>query len=140
MIGPARLPDWAVRLATYVAVHSVTPYREGRFDCALFVAGGVDAMTGSDFVSRWRGYRSKAAGLRRLRSAGYSAPVDLVAALFDQVDTAAGRAGDVAMIGATLGLIQGPRFVYCVGPAGVGLVDRAAVDRVFEVKVASWHR
>jgi hypothetical protein len=47
-------------LDRYLLATATTPFAYGRSDCALFVAGAVDAMTGTDLAARFRGqYHSR---------------------------------------------------------------------------------
>ena len=68
-----RLDDWHARLAAYVYEAGRTPFAYGAHDCALFAAGAVAAMTGTDLASDWRGrYRTLAGGLKAVKRAGHA--------------------------------------------------------------------
>lgn len=61
-----RCEDWHARLAAYVFDAGRTPFAYGSHDCALFAAGAVEAMTGTDLAAGWRGiYRTLAGASRR---------------------------------------------------------------------------
>jgi hypothetical protein len=133
-----RLPDWRTRLEDYLARVAGQPFRPGRHDCALFVAGAVEAMTGEDPAAAWRGaYRSLDAGQDALQAAGFADHVALVAAACEEVPPALAAVGDIAVLpgagkGAALGLVQGAA-VYVLHPGGLGLVNRLHVERAFRV-------
>lgn len=132
-----RYPDWHQRLRVYLAEAGRAGFAEGTHDCALFAAGAVLAMTGTDLAAGWRGrYRSTRGGLRVLRRAGYRDHIDLVARHLDAVAPAVARPGDLAVIsgpaGPVLGLVQG-EGIYVLTPAGLGLVPRAAATGAFRV-------
>ena len=50
-----RLPNWQSLLSAYLVTAAAEPFAYGRFDCGLFVAGAIDAMTGVDVVPGIRG-------------------------------------------------------------------------------------
>lgn len=130
--------DWRPRLSAYLAELAGQSFRPGRFDCALFVAGAIEVMTGHDFAAAYRGaYRSIEDGLSDLAEAGFSDHVAFVAAHLPEVHPAFAQAGDVAVVeenGApALGLVQG-EYVYVVLPSkGLGLLPRTALLRAFKV-------
>lgn len=57
MTGVARFHDWEVRLATFVLSCEKKQFRYGSFDCCLFAADAIRAMTGRDFMERLRIYQ-----------------------------------------------------------------------------------
>lgn len=136
---PPRRPDWKGRLARYVTECFQRPFVPGQFDCALFVAGAVEAMTGHDPAAPFKGvYTSFEEGLTILRAAGHDDPVAMVAALFEEVHPVFAQPGDIVTVdgqaGYALGIVQGDR-VYALHPdgAGVGLVPRDRVLRAWRV-------
>lgn len=56
--------DWHHKLHDYLVANSKTPFKWGSFDCALFTAGAVQAMTGVDTASDFRGKYSDEAGAK----------------------------------------------------------------------------
>lgn len=50
-----RLPDWQPRLAALVAARLRAPFAWGVFDCCLFAADAVQAITGHDPAADLRG-------------------------------------------------------------------------------------
>jgi len=142
MITPDRLPprraDWRARLAQYVASVAARPFRPGAHDCALFVAGAVEAMTGADAARDWRGtYRTLAAGQAALQSAGFLDHVDFVAAICPPVAPSLAQVGDLAALPgddgpAALGVIQGGG-VYCLSPGGLVIVSRLYIEKAFSI-------
>jgi len=134
----ARRPDWRARLEEYLPRVASQPFRPGRHDCALFVAGAVEAMTGEDPAAAWRGaYRSLAAGRDALQAAGFPDHVALVASVCEEIPPALASVGDIAVLpgdgeGAALGLVQGAA-VYVLRPGGLALVNRLHIERAFRV-------
>ena len=55
-----RLADWQTRLERFIAAHVDARFRYGTWDCCLFVAGAIEAITGQDLAGPFRGtYRSR---------------------------------------------------------------------------------
>jgi hypothetical protein len=128
-----RLDDWRPRLDAYLRVVRGQPFVWGQLDCALFCAGAVAAMTGVDLACGWRGYRTEAAGLRKLVGAGFDTHVDLVASLLPEVHPSQVQIGDIVVLsGVTLALVQG-RLALAIGPDGLGPVSMDTATRAFAV-------
>jgi hypothetical protein len=133
----ARTHGWQGRLVEYLVRARRTPFKEGQHDCALFAAGAVAAMTGTDIAQGWRGrYRTTAGGMRVLRREGFSDHVALVAHHFAEVPVVQARPGDIAVVnspdGAALGVVQG-EFIYVLRPTGFGLVGLMDASLAFKV-------
>lgn len=131
-----RLPDWQQRLTDYLRAHHARPFAWGRWDCAIFTAGAVRAMTGRDPMRGLRGYRTLAEGLRKARARGLEDHVAAVAATFPEIHPAFAGPGDIAVVpgapGLALGLVQGPQ-VYVLGDRGLGLMSLTEAQRAFRV-------
>lgn len=54
-----RYEDWPQRLEEAIAAARTRAFAYGTFDCALFAADCVQAMTGTDYAGELRGYKSK---------------------------------------------------------------------------------
>jgi hypothetical protein len=129
--------DWRPRLVAYLAEIARQPFAPGRNDCALFLAGGVLAMTGEDFAAPFRGrYTTPRGGLRVLRKAGFEDHVALAAHHLSERPVASAREGDGAVIptrdGPALGIVQGAG-IYGLGPDGLVISPLLSAERVFEV-------
>ncbi len=57
--------DWPSRLNQYIKQHLNTPFKWGEFDCCLFPADAILAMTGVDYAAEFRGHYSTALGAKR---------------------------------------------------------------------------
>lgn len=137
MTPGARLPDWQSRLTGYLAETAREGFRFGSNDCALFAAGAVRAMTGSDPAAAFRGvYDTFEGGLKRLKKAGFADHVAVVAALFPPVPPAFAQVGDLAVVdtveGPALGVVVG-EMIACLGPKGLGHVSRLLAARAWTV-------
>lgn len=129
-----RYPDWQMRLTAYLHETAQRPYQPGLHDCALFAAGAVQVMTGTDLARGFRGYRTLAGGIKRLRQRGFTDHVDRFASVFPT--TAAPRPGDLAVVptqeGPAMGVVQGT-LIYAAAPIGWALVPVSHAIQFFEV-------
>ena len=132
----SRRMDWQAALTDYVVGQMRAPFGYGRHDCALFTAGAVAAMTGTDHAVGWRGYRSRAAGPRKLQERGFDDHIALVASLLPEIHPAFAHPGDVAVVagddGPALGIVQG-EAIYVLRRDGLGLVPLTSAERAFRV-------
>ena len=128
-----RLADWRPRLVAYLEEVRARPFGYGSHDCALFAAGAVMAMTGTDLASDYRGrYGSLKEGLKL---AGTS-HLRILRQHFEEVPTAFAGVGDLAMIGEigfpALGIFEG-EHILVLREDGLGLMPRAAATQAWRV-------
>ena len=113
----SRRHDWPFQLLTTTEAMLGTPFEWGVNDCALFAAGAVKAMTGFDPARGFRGYRSEAEGLRKVKAKGFADHVAVFEARFERATRLC--AGDIAVIETgeirALGVVQG-RGIYVMHP------------------------
>lgn len=129
-----RRPDWRPRLVAYLEEVRQRPFAYGSHDCALFVAGAVEAMTGFDAAAGFRNqYGSLKAGLRLIATGDH---VSLVGRLLEEIPPAFAQVGDVAVIGLVgipaLGLFEG-ETILVLRDEGLGRMPRAAATQAFRV-------
>jgi len=127
--------DWRVRLGAYLAAEARRPFEYGTSDCALFAAGAVKTMTGSDPSAAYRGrYTTLRGGLRILRQDGFRDHVERAAALLSEVAPQRMQVGDIAVVetadGPSLGVVQG-EWVAVRTMNGLGFVPVDQATRVF---------
>ena len=132
-----RLPDWRARLVDYLNHCAHEPFIEGQFDCALFFADAVAAMTGKDHAKEFRGrYTTTRGGIRILKKAGFSDHIALAKHHCPEKPVAFANEGDGAVIptpdGPALGVVQGEN-VYVRTPERLGLVPLLSADRALTV-------
>lgn len=133
-----RRPDWRSRLFDYVNKVRREPFQEGSLDCALFVAGAVEALTGIDLAKNLRGrYRTLSVGLRQIQKSGYIDHVDIVRANFSEIPVAEASLGDIAVVEGengidALGIVQGA-MIFVVGREGLQAVDLLQAKGAFRV-------
>lgn len=134
-----RYSFWREALFAYIHEVARRPFEWGNHDCGLFAAGAVQAMTGVDMASEYRGrYTTLLGGIRLLKKAGFADHAELAASLFEEIPVARAGVGDIAAIEEdgqiALGIVQGPR-IYVLRPdnAGIGTVGLLDAKRAFRV-------
>lgn len=130
----SRRPDWRPRLVAYLEEVRARPFSYGTHDCALFVAGAVEAMTGFDAAAGFRDqYDSLKGGLKLLTKGDH---VALVGRLLEEAPVAFAQVGDIAVIGEigvpALGLFEG-ETILVLRDEGLAHMPRAAATRSFRV-------
>ena len=133
-----RLHDWEHRLTQYVSRVAREGFAYGRHDCALFAAGGVEAVTGTDPAAAWRGrYTTLAEGLRLIRAAGFDDHVAAALHGFPAIPAARVMVADLAVVpaeeGLALGIVQGA-LIYVLRPGGLGLVPLGTASTLLGVR------
>lgn len=133
-----RVKDWRARLAAAIETRRREAFAWGRQDCGLLVADCLQAMTGIDIASPFRGRYGSAEEARAvLRAAGCRDAAAYVASLLEEIPPLRARAGDVAAFrlpegGWSLGIVQGER-VAVLRPDGLGTVPLTDAARAFRV-------
>jgi len=116
-----RRNDWEARLSDYMTRVSKTAFAYGQHDCALFAAGAVEAMTGTDFAAAYRGkYRSVAGSIRALKRYGAGTLEATMDALFAERPIAFARRGDLVLFSGSLGI--------CIGADALFVTETQADD------------
>jgi len=133
-----RYDDWQERLGAFLARHQYETFAYGRWDCCLFVAAAIEAMTGVDPGASVRGTYSSRAEARRYGSV--EAAVEAVTARYGMPETPVLRArrGDVALAGnprsRSLGLVAlDGRDVLLVSSEGLWRVPVLSAIRAWSV-------
>ena len=137
MISVAKTPDWRSRLMVWLHAVRHAPFAEGSHDCALFAAGAVEAMTGTDFAAPYRGrYTTTRGGIRVLRRAGFADHIALAAAHLPDCPLPDLCEGDLVALpspqGLALGVVQGA-MAYVPGLRGTALLSISDAQRAFRV-------
>ncbi len=138
-----RLVNWEARLSAYIASVARTGFAYGRHDCALFAAGGVDALTGTDPAAAWRGrYTTEIGGLRHLRRAGFRDHIAHAESLFSVMPANSALPGDLGIVEnpdgpdrlrTALGIVQG-ELLYVLRPEGLALLPVNFAVRILGVR------
>lgn len=135
----SRLPDWQARLMRYILDNRTRTLDPGQWDCMLFGAGAVEAMTGIDYAADYRGhYSSFNSGFKLLKKAGWASHTDMIDSLFARVDRAAARPGDIASAlgndgSSAIGVVQGAMIYMLASGGGYRLVPLSEAGAVWSV-------
>lgn len=132
-----RFSDWRSRLNDYLAQSATKGFRPGSHDCAMFAAGGVEAMTGVDPAAKYRGcYRTLEKAYADLNEDGFFDHVDFAASLFKEIPVAQAGVGDLAAVKGDgvwcLGIVTGPSIAV-LKLDGMGFVKLTDAQRAFAV-------
>jgi hypothetical protein len=122
-----RFPDWPQRLAATLEAARTRTFSYGGFDCALFAADCVKAISGVDYAANLRGYRTQTEAYRIIAAHGGLEEL-LTSLLGAPIHTAFAQRGDVVLAeipvveqeGLSVGVCLG---AFCAFPAGVGLTQ-----------------
>lgn len=130
-----RLRDWPERLAALFAAREAQPFEWGRFDCCLFAADAVLAVTGHDPAADLRGtYATAAEASRVLASFGGVAGV-AIARAGRVVPVALAQPGDVGLSHHDAErpalAVWGGSAWHAAGAVGVVVVPAGAVVRAW---------
>lgn len=135
---PVRTQTWRAALADHIDRCRAAPFVWGKHDCALFAAGAVKAMTGTDLARGLRGkYRSAGSAAVLIKKHGFGSLGDLVASRLPEVAPAFAMRGDLAIIRdddglAALAVVLGAE-VAAARDIGLSFVSRDRVERAFHV-------
>lgn len=117
-----RRPDWRRRLDAEIRRHAHRRFDYGHFDCVLFAADAVAAMTGVDHAAAWRAqYHGARAAWRIVTAAGGLAAL-VTERLGEPIAPRAARRGDVVLLdedGGSLGICVGADAVLPARPFGL---------------------
>lgn len=133
-----RQMGWRTALHECVEASRREQFAWGRFDCAIFAADCIRAMTGEDIASSFRGtYADSKGAVRVLKKAGFNDLPAMAEYHFDEIAPIMAQDGDIAALesdetGWTLGVFIGER-VISRGVEGLGTIDRSRVSRAFRV-------
>ncbi|MDO5632142.1 MAG: hypothetical protein Q4G22_09920 [Paracoccus sp. (in: a-proteobacteria)] len=133
-----RVYNWEARLSDYIAQVAERPFEYGVYDCALFAAGGVEAVTGTNPAAQWVGrYQSDLAGRRHMRRAGYADHIDCAMTMFPPIGHAMRLPGDLAVVlqgdAGALGILHGA-LIYVLRPDGLGIIGIERADLILGVR------
>lgn len=70
MTALSRVPLWPLHLDALLSARLRMPFEWGVFDCTIFAADAVQAITGVDLAAPHRGYRGVRSALRLLAQSG----------------------------------------------------------------------
>jgi hypothetical protein len=129
-----RKENWDVEFNKYINTLNTKEYKYGSYDCCIFAADAVKAITGIDYMEEFRGkYNSVEEGNEALKTIGKGSLYRTLRAKFGKpVRGCYGRKGDVAFYDDCCGIVLG-RSALFIGINGQVLVPLRKVQRVFLV-------
>ena len=122
--------DWHRRLTGFLAQTAKAKLEPGKHDPLVFVAGAVQAMTGTDIAADLRGYRSEGGLAKRIEAVGgFEGWLDM-----HLPRAARPRPGDVVLLsGGGLGIWQGTRAYGVAGDGWIITVENETPKTAWSV-------
>lgn len=128
-----RLSDWEGRLSAYIVSKRDEPFAYGTNDCCTFCGGAVEAVTGKDAMSEFRGqYKSLAGSVRALQQIGKGDLESTIDSKFPIIPISHTQRGDLAFFDGSVGVIMGA-FAWFVSDDGLERVPRSMWDKAWSV-------
>ncbi len=136
LIRTTRYADWPIRLNAYILEAQKQEFKMGTYDCCIFAAGAVEAMTGVDPMPEFRGkydsWRSSAKALKKI-GAGTTTLYDTLRAKFGpSLAGVYGQKGDIVMYEDACGVMLG-RMGLFIGENGFVYVRIRHLSHTFRV-------
>lgn len=126
-----RLHDWEERLSDYIASKRDEPFAYGQNDCCYFVFGAVEAMTGKDRMSEFRGkYKTLGGSLKALRTIGAGNLEKTMDTKFKVRPRYMAQRGDIAFYDGSIGIVAGD-FAWFVAEDGLERVPRILWEKAW---------
>jgi len=120
-----RILTWEDALSEYITTKRDEPFEYGLNDCCLFAAGAVDAITGQDPMSEFRGqYDSLKGSVNALKEIGAGSLEATLDGKFSEVGIGHAQRGDLAFVDGSVGVVMGG-FAYFVSDDGLERIDRS---------------
>jgi len=132
-----RIECWTHILDDFMAAAN-RPFEWGAWDCGLFSADCIQAMTGVDIAAEFRGRYSTAKGARKVMRGSIGEMMDRVSQTYGmpEIDPLLAQRGDMCMVdsplGDALGICVGSK-VACTGPDGLAFVPVSSAIRAWKV-------
>ena len=128
-----RHSDWEQRLSDYLISKRHEPFQYGKHDCAHFVAGAVEAITGENpMTDIAREYNNEISSLRVLKELGFDNVEQFTDSKFISIPVGFAQTGDIALHDGSLGIVLGTKAVFA-SEIGYTFVDRSEWSNAWEV-------
>lgn len=127
-----RLSNWEQALSDYLASKRHIAFAYGSFDCAHFVAGAVEAITGENPMDSIREYNSEISSLRVLKELGFDDLEQFMNSKFTSVPVGFAQTGDISFHDGSLGIVIGSKAVFAT-EVGYTFIDRSEWMNAWEV-------
>ena len=128
-----RISTWEEALADYIAIKRHEPFEYGVNDCCLFAAGAVEAITGEDPMSEFRGkYDSLKTSLKAIKEIGAGTLEATLDGKFSEAAIGYAQRGDLSFFDDSIGVVMGD-FAYFVSDDGLEKISRDMWDKCWSV-------
>jgi len=138
MDGVIRRDDWPERLQQEVEAAKTRPFSWGVFDCCLFAADCVQAMTGHDYAEDFRGrYLSRFGAMRCLKHIGAGDIGKTLDNMLEPIEPGLAGRGDLCLLpwraDLAIGVVIDHRCAVPAVPAGLAFVPKRDAVRAWRV-------
>lgn len=128
-----RLSNWESNLSDYLISKRQEPFQYGKHDCAHFVAGAVEAITGENpMADITDSYDSQIGSLRVLKRLGFDDVEQFTDTKFISILVGFAQTGDIALYDGSLGIVISSKAVFA-SEIGYTFVDRSEWLNAWEV-------
>jgi len=128
-----RISTWEEALSNYIITKRHEPFEYGVNDCCLFAAGAVEAITGEDPMSEFRGkYDSLKTSLKAIKDIGEGTLEATMDSKFPEVAIGHAQRGDLAFFNDSVGVVVGG-FAYFVSDDGLERINRSFWGKCWSV-------
>jgi hypothetical protein len=128
-----RISTWEEALSNYIITKRHEPFEYGVNDCCLFAAGAVEAITGEDPMSEFRGkYDSLKTSLKAIKDIGEGTLEATMDGKFSEVAIGHAQRGDLAFFNNSVGVVVGG-FAYFVSDDGLERINRSFWGKCWSV-------
>lgn len=129
-----RRPDWQSRLCEFVRANETRPFVWGEWDCALWTAAAIEAITGTDIAVDIRGKYSTEDEAHAI-FASFTDTAAQIAAQFGmkEVSPMHAQRGDLIATSVCLGLVGLDSQVLVLGDSGLTKVEYRHIQRAWRV-------
>ena len=128
-----RILNWEAALSDYIATKRHEPFEYGLNDCCLFAAGAVEAITGEDPMSEFRGkYDSLKTSIKAIKEIGAGTLEATMDGKFPEVTISHAQRGDLAFFDDSVGVVMGG-FAYFVSDDGLERINRSLWNKCWGV-------
>lgn len=120
-----RVSDWEQRLSDYLLSKRQEQFQYGKHDCAHFVAGAVEAITGENPMADIdRDYDTKIGSVRVIKSLGHTSLEQVLDNMFYPCSIGFAQTGDLAFHDGSVGIVIGAKAVFAT-EIGYTMIDRS---------------
>jgi len=129
---------WPSRLNEYLLAATERPFCWGENDCATFVFGAAEAMTGEDHAASWRGkYKTKAGALKQIKKHGVENLGAWLDKFYSRQPINFSQRGDIVSVDqdvfGAFGIVLGSEAIF-LGPDGTEARPLDVIDYSWRVE------